>query len=306
MSPFVVVLFFVIIGAMRVVQKVCDKKASVMVNDRSTFFHYGMYYQAVSGIFAVILLFFVGFEGFDWVTLICAASSALLFAVELYASIEAIKVSTLMVCQMVSTGGLLVPCVTGIFLFNEAMSLWQWLGLAMFMVSVYFLASDSKKEYKAFTKKTFIMLLLCFLSGGLVMVVQKYFAIYSPQGNVALYSALTFGLNALFMGGSLLAVSFFKKKKEDGTTQRLYPVKRLNNELLVYGGLLALALFAINQLVTTMAKSVSSAILFTVSSALSILITCIVGTLVFKEKITVKKIIGIVVGFASIVIVSVL
>ncbi len=302
-----VVLFFIIIAVMRVMQKTCAKQASTLVQDRGTFFHYGMYYQTVSAVLAFALLCIVGFQGFDLVTLICAAASALLFAIDLYSGIEAIKGSTLMVCQMVGTGGLLVPCVLGIFLFNEPMSGWQWVGLVLFIVSVYFLANDSKKEYKTFNTKTFIMLILSFLANGLVMVVQKYFAIYSPKGNVALYSALTFGLNGLFLGVCMVISSLQKKKVEEGEKpQSLYPIKKLDNKLLLYGGLLALALFTINQLVTSMAKMVPSAILFTVSSALSIVITCIVGAVVFKEKITVKKIVGIVIGFISIVIVSVL
>lgn len=55
---------------------------------------------------------------------------------------------------------------------------------------------------------------------------------------------------------------------------------------------------------TTLAKSVSSVALFTVTSALSVIITCIVGAAMFKEKLTVKNIIGLLLGFASIVIVN--
>ncbi len=301
-----VILFFVVIAVMRVVQRISGKKASALVNDRATFFEYGAYYQAISAALAVIYLCFVGFRGFDIPTLICAGIAALFFAVELYASIEAIKGCSLVVNQMVASGGLLVPCVAGIFLFDEPMGIWQWLGLALFFLSVYLLASDSKKENKTFTAKTLLMLLLTFIAEGAIMLVQKYFAIYSPNGNVGLYSALTFGLNAAFLLTCRLVLLLQKSKAEGEEGKRLFPLKKMDNKLFLYGGLLAVALFTINQLVTTMAKTVPSAVLFTVSSALSILITCIVGATIFKEKITVKKIIGMLVGFVAIVIVSVL
>ncbi len=298
-----VVLFFIIIGCMRVVQKVCSKKVSNQLNDGTDFFHYGGYYQLVAGLFSLITLAIAGFYGFNLATLLCALASAILFAVELFASIEAIKGATLVVCNMFSTGGLFIPCILGIFLFDEPMSLWQWLGLIVFVISIYFLSAKKEKRQKAFSLKTLIMLITCLLTGGLVMVVQKYFAILVPDGNIALFSALTFGLNAfiLYMGMLFCAL---KKKKTSGVG--VLEIKPLSKSLLVCGGLLAVALFVINLLVTYMASSVPSVILFTVSSAISIIITCFVGVIMFKEKLTVKNIIGLALGFISIVIVNTL
>lgn len=299
-----VYLFFAIIAVMRVIQKICSKKASLIINDGATFFHYGAYYQAVSALFGLVLLCIVGFYGFGATTVLCALVNAALLAISLYAGIEAVKGCTLMVTQIVAAGALVVPCIFGIFIFGEPMSLWQWLGLAVFMVSVILLASDSKKTYKVFTLKTFIMLVISFLTEGLVMVVQKYFAIKAPNGNVAMFSVFTFGFNALIMFIGMVALSLKKKVNDAG--ENVNRIKLLPKPLLLYGGLLALAIFAINQLVTEMAKTVPSAVLFTVSNAISIIITCVVGAAVFKERITVKNMIGIALGFASVVIISIL
>lgn len=286
---------------MRVIQKVCGKKASILLDSSDKFFRYGAYYQGMSAAFALILLCIVGFYGFDTVTVICSLITALLFALDLYSGIEAVKGATLAVCNMVAMGGLFIPCVVGIFLFDEPMSLWQWLGLIVFVASIYFLASDSKAAYNKFTLKTLLMLILSFLANGAVMVVQKYFALLAPGGNVAAYSFMTFGFNAVIM---LLCFSalLIKRKK----TVEPSKLERLPKKLYLYGTLLAVAVFAINQLVTTMAETVPSVILFTVSSAISVIITCIVGATVFKEKITWKNIVGLVLGIGSIVIVNVL
>ncbi len=300
-----VILFFVIIALMRVIQRTSAKKASTLVNDRGSFFQYGGYYQGLSALFALIFLCFTSFQGFDGATIVCAAITAILFALDLYSNIEALKGCTLMICQMMATGGLLVPCIAGIFLFDEPMGLWQWFGLALFLISVYFLANDSKEENKKFTFKTFVMLLVVFFSNGLVMLVQKYFALYSPTGNVGLYSALTFALNALLLYGCRVLLLLKKSKQEGMEGKSAYPWKRMDKSLFLYGALLALGVFTVNLLVTTMAKTVPSAVLFTVTSALSIAVTCLVGAVGFKEKITAKKIVGILLGFVSIILVSV-
>ena len=286
---------------MRVIQKVCSKKASNLLDSSDKFFRYGAYYQGMSAVFALILLCFVGFYGFDLITFLCAFLTAIFFALDLYSGIEAIKGATLGVCNMAAMGGLFIPCIVGIFLFNEPMSLWQWFGLAIFVASIYFLASDSKATYNKFTKKTLLMLITSFLVNGAVMVVQKYFAILAPGGNVAAYSFLTFGFNAVIML-ICFAVLWLKGRKAVEPSK----LEKLPKRLYIYGALLAVAVFAINQLVTTMAQTVPSVILFTVSSAISVIITCIVGATVFKEKITWKNIIGLILGIGSIVIVNVL
>ncbi len=296
------IFFFAMIGIMRVLQKICTKKVSNRINQSITFFHYGGYYQIVATGFSLITLCIAGFYGFNIPTLLCALTAAILFAVELFTSIEAVKGTTLVVCNMFSTGGLFIPCILGIFLFDEPMGLLQWLGLFVFILSIYFLSAKKEKSEKPFTVKTFIMLLLNMIANGLVMVVQKYFALLVPNGNVALYSALTFGLNAFILYGCMGIFLLRAKKKDIGEGG----VKPLGKELLICGVLLALALFTINLIVTNLASTISSVVLFTVSSAITVIITCLVGALVFKEKLTVKNIFGLFLGFISIIMVNVL
>jgi drug/metabolite transporter (DMT)-like permease len=74
--------------------------------------------------------------------------------------------------------------------------------------------------------------------------------------------------------------------------------------LLVCGLISAVAVFVINMLVTELGKSVDSAILFSVSYAISIIITILVGAFYYKEKITWKNAIGIVLCVGSLGIIN--
>ncbi len=303
------ILGFIVIALMRVIQKVCSKKVSNEVKGGVAFFRYGGYYQLVAAALAFILLCFMGFYGFNGLTVICALATAILFAVDLFTSLEAIKGASLVVCNMFATGGLFVPCVLGIFLFNEPMSVWQWVGIVIFILSIYFLSAKAEKTEKAFTTKTLVMLIVNFLANGLVMVAQKCFALYVPENvrNEAMYSFLTFGLNAVILYACMAGALLIKRKSDTGESlQEKVKYKPMAKLLLICGALLALAVFAINQIVTTLASTVSSVILFTVSSAITVIITCLVGSIVFKEKLTAKNIVGLVLGFASIVIVNTL
>jgi drug/metabolite transporter (DMT)-like permease len=148
-------------------------------------------------------------------------------AVESFASIEALKGTSLIVSQMFSVGALFIPCIVGIFFFDEPMSVWQWVGLALFVAAMYFMVSPTKEKEKTTTKitaKTICMLLLMLFAGGGTMVAQKAFAKIVPNGNVAAYSFLMFALNAVILYACYAGSIFGEKKKRarrGKTTERL-------------------------------------------------------------------------------------
>ena len=304
MSSGVIVLSFAAIALMRVAQKVCSKKVSTEVQGK-TFFHYGGYYNLLSALFSLITLFMVGFDGFDFPTVLCALATAVCLAVELFAGIEALKGASLIVNQMFSVGALFIPCIVGIFFFDEPMSIWQWLGLLLFIVAMYFMVAPAQKEGKEkttkITAKTIVMLVITLLAGGGTMVAQKAFAKIVPSGSVAMYSFLMFALNAIILyacyAGSILGEK--KKAKEE-----MKQPQGLSKTLLICGLMLAFAVFVINMLVTELGKSVDSAILFSVSYAISIIITILVGSIYYKEKITVKNVIGVVLCVGALAIIN--
>ncbi|MBQ8658779.1 MAG: hypothetical protein IJ506_06555 [Clostridia bacterium] len=321
MNPLLIVLSFTAIAVMRVIQKVCSKKVSNEVVGK-TFFHYGGYYNLMSALFSLITLVIVGFNGFNLPTVLCALGTALFMAVELFAGIEAIKGCTLIVSQMFGVGALFIPCLVGIFLFDEPMSVWQWLGLVLFMVAMYFLVAPTKDKSKSepakkMSLKTIMYLIVCLLAGGGTMVVQKVFAVLVPNGNVATYSFLMFALNALILYACYFGLIFIKRFARGKATKTPVaeavaitetPVRagwqRLSKLLFVCGLLLAFAVFVINMLVTELGKTVPSAILFSVSYAISIIITILVGSIYYKEKISWKNVIGIVLSVGALAIIN--
>lgn len=308
-----IVLSFTAIAAMRVVQDVCGKKASNEVTPGVSFFRYGAYYNLLAALFSVIAFAIAGFKGFNLPTLLCAFLSAIFFTIDLFATIITMKGAPLTVCTIFSLGGLIVPTIGGVLMLNESVTYLQIIGLIIFLVGAYIHTQKGKKEGKSkkISLYTYILLVVRLLANGCVMFVQKYFSIKVVGGNVSTFSFLTFTLNCLIM---LLCAIFLalKNKKKSLTTNEseevLTPPTKtfcgLTKTLLICGGLLAFAVFVINFVVTELGKTLPSVILFPVSNAISIVVTALIGLLVFKEKLTVKSIIGLVVALAGIVFIG--
>ena len=311
-------LLFIVIAIMRVIQKVCSKSVSAEIAG-PTYFHYGGYYQLLSAAFSIIALAIVGFTGFDLPTLLLAVATAVFLAINIFSSIEALKSASLIVTQMFAAGSILGPCIVGIFLFDEPMSIVKWIGMGVFIASMCLLVYPPKEKRvkkEKMTLRTFVMLMIDLLSNGMVMVVQKMFAKLVPNGNTATYSFLMFLANAVILYASFAVIVFMKKNRvkvvkpvtEGDTVEAVETeekiVRPLSKNLLICGAFLAFALFAVNLIVTELAKTMDSSVLFTISFAISIIITMLVGCVYYKEKLTLVNIGGLALGLVSILMLN--
>lgn len=313
---------------MRVVQTVCNKWASNEVKDTRTFFQYGVYYQALAAVFSLLALCFTGFDGLTLSTVACGFVTAAFLMLNFYAGINAIKGCKLIVASMFGYGGMLVCCILSWIMFGEEMSALQGVGLILFFLSAYMISSQKKEttenEARPISKKVLFLLLAVMFSEGFVEVSQKYFSLRVTGGSVAWFSFFMFLFSTAFMAFGFV-FSLAKAGKRKATELRILPQTqlraqeipndeteggtgrklRLNKLLLICGALLALAIFVNNTLVAEMGKKVDSVIMFPVMALISICITMFVGRIVYKEKLTRKNVVGVILGLIAVVILSV-
>lgn len=305
MKAYIIILQFFVIALMRVVQKICNKISSNEISCKRSFFAYGAFYQFFAAAFAIISVFFVGFHNFNLELAICSVLTAALFAIDLFSGLVAIKGCSIAVATMFGLGGLIISVLISYFWFGEDIEIHQLAGLVVFFVSAYLLSSRDNKSGKKLSLRTFVMLFINFVANGLVMVVQKYFALRVEGGNTLLFSFVSFALCGVFMLFCyiILTIKHKERDKLQENTEKDEPI--LNKKLVICGMLLAFALFLINVIITEMGKTVSAIIIFPVSSAISIIIATMVGYIVFKEKLSLKKIIGLVIGIVSIIVIGI-
>ena len=314
----IVILLFVVIACMRVVQSVCGKRASNEVRNNKTFFLYGIYYETLAAVFSLITLCITGFDNFTVSTMICGFITAVFLMLQFYASLNAIKGCKLIVSQMMNNGGMLICCLLSWVWFGEKMSVLQGVGLLIFFIAAYLLSAakrekDGNKPQKI-SKVTWILLLTMMLAEGGVEVSQKYFSLKVGSGNAAWFSFFMFLSSALIMTTGLMVIQVKEKRstrlplqeEQIHTAEQESPKTklRLNKTLMICGSLLAFAVFVINLLVTRLGKEISSVILFPVSASISVCITVIVGWIVYKEKLTMKNLIGVALGLISIIVLA--
>ena len=308
MDPLIIVFFF-IIGLMRVIQKVCSKKVSNQI-EGSAYLHYGGYYQLIAAALSLIALLYYGFSGFNMTMVLCSIGMAAFITLGLFTEMQALKGASLILVQMFAAGSIVLSALFGhFFLDGQEMNVYQWLGLVVFLISIYFMVSqdkskakDGQEQPKKISLKTLIMLILMFIAEGGMMIVQTVFGTLVEDGNTALFSFVMFAINALILYICYLVKELFIHKPVRQVEKKL---KFLPKTLLICGAFLAFALAVINILATELTAMVPAALLFSISNAIAIIVTMLVGGIVYKEKVGVKNIIGIVLCAASLTVIGV-
>ena len=121
------------------------------------------------------------------------------------------------------------------------------------------------------------------------MVVQKLMGLYFSEQSVSAYNFYSFVV-------AFLILSFFTRGKD-------FEPKSKKRVFLCAAGS-AISLCAISLVMTSLAGSVPSVILFPLFNGLGIIFVCIGSVFVFKEKMTAKKIIGLILGVCALCLVN--
>ena len=289
-------IFLIIILLLRVPQNFSSKKTSGLVTNSQSYFLYGTYSYTLAGLIAFVMLLFDGMSGFSLPAVGISALGAVSLAVSLFCSIEALKSGVMVLAAMAGSAGLLLPCIAGIFMFNEPMKPMQFIGIALLIFSGWLLIGYSKEQTGSFTPRTLLLLIGSMLSNGSVMLAQKMFSKYLPDTSVSIFSFLTFGLIGIgmFIGlvPSLLSQSGRAK------------IAAVPKPDLLYGTISSIILLAINQLATLAGRNVPSAIMFPINDGGATIITAITAAIFFKEKLTVRSVCGLILGIGSLIVIN--
>lgn len=280
-----------IILIMRVVQSVCSKQASndLPLSWTGRFSYFG--FSHLCSALCALPVFLVDGAHVTASAVILGIGSGICIVIASVCSQLALQSGTMALSSMFSAAGLLIPCVTGIFWFDQPMSLWQWLAVIVLLGATYLLVISSRTVYARFSLKTIWLLLGSFLANGATMLLQTVYSLHSGGENVAGFSFFTFAVPAVLLIGMAHCT---------GTGEQRQLPKRLYG----LGICLAVALFVINQLATQAAAVVPGAVLFTLISGSTTVISALVGAFLYREKLGISGIIGLVIGVAALVIIK--
>ena len=292
-----ITIIFVIFFLLRVIQYTFLKRTSTKIEGRTQLLTYTAFQYFISAVLSIFLQ--SDFKRIFSVSPVGMAISVLggiaMFCSSL-CSMTALKSGVqLVLTSLFSSMSILVPTIASVFLFHEAMSIWQIVGMVALLYAAYLLLGITRSTYQNFSVKGFLLLCGLFLGDGLTMLAQKCYPNYEPSADTAVYTFLAFGtafvLTAI-MGGVDMA-------KEKTNVFRV-----LHKDLVLGGGILATMLFAIMYLGVLAVPLVSAVVLYSLVAGGTLIIAFLVGAIIFKEPVTKRNIIGLLISVLALVLIN--
>ena len=130
---------------------------------------------------------------------------------------------------------------------------------------------------------------------------QKLFVHEVKDGSVSVFNFYTY----LFSAATLLVIYAFlslKQKKSEGGKRD----KKLLGKMSIYITVMSVCLFLNSYFKTMAAITVPSAILYPCTQGIALVLSTLMSAVFFKEKLTAKCIIGVIITFIGLLVINVL
>lgn len=205
---------------------------------------------------------------------------------------KASQVAGVSVASVATKMSLVMPVIFGVIFYKESLSVFQIIGILLALAAVYF--ASMKEKSIALSKKALLLPLLVFLGSGIIDISMKYFQEnHLDPKEVAIFSAMVFGFAAL-TGFVFIGVKAVKN-----------PLK-INFRNIIGGIVLGVPnYFSIFFLIRALQnEGFDSAAIFTLNNVAIVMLSTLLGILIFKEKLSLKNWGGIALAIVSISLVA--
>ena len=201
----------------------------------------------------------------------------------------AIRTGAFMMVDVFLLMGVLIPLVVCAIFFDEPIIPIQWIGIAVLIIAGYVMCSYNAKLKGKMTFKAFLMLLLCAASYGCTDLSQKLFVNLVPEGDNSVFQLYTY----IFAALTLVICSLVFRSHEKKTNELRSPIAVVK-PIAIYVGVMAICLYANSYFKTAAATYLDAAQIYPLSQGGALVLAMIMAAIFFKEKITIRSIIGVV------------
>lgn len=209
-------------------------------------------------------------------------------------------VSLIFLEAVITVTTMVIPMLLSPVLYNgESASPLQWLGCGMILFSILCFSSPSREEKKGSLPAKIAAVGICAASAGLAAIAKKYFSYYvesKGQGSNEYYTMMSFVVILIVFAVMFL---FFaaKERKEKGRVS--LPYARVWPFIL-----LAAVMLYVNELFSTYASALPSAIYYPALRGLATVSTFLLDVIAFKDKVTLRKLIGLLLITVAVVVIN--
>ena len=230
--------------------------------------------------------------GFYFLSIILTGVLGALFISVFFVMANTAQQNGVSVASVAGKMSVVIPILFGVFLYNESVTVLKFSGITIALLAVYLASVKEEKNNKV--KASLLFPVLLFIGSGAIDTLLKYIEVnFVKAEDISIFSGSLFAI-AAFFGVIILTIKTIKKPAPFG-------VKNI-----IAGVVLGIPnYYSIVFLIKALqVKGIESSVLFTINNVAIVVVSTIVGLLLFKEQFSIKNKIGIALAIVGIVMVT--
>lgn len=226
-----------------------------------------------------------------------AALSGVATAIFVVTWLLCVKNGVYMMVEVFLMLGVFIPLLAGTLFFREKIGMNKWIGMIILVVATLIMCSYNSSQKGKFSIQSIVLLLACGTTSGLADFSQKLFAIQVEDGLISVFNLYTY----VFAGITLAIVLCLINKNEKREEKKNIMPKAVWGYILV----MSICLFVNSYFKTKAALHLDSANLYPLNQGSALILSTIMSATLFREKLTIKCIAGLIVAFLGLLFVNV-
>lgn len=250
----------------------------------------------------VFVVFSVKEWNLPWLLVIAYAVCVLFSQISL---MKAVEWGSVAISSLFYSCGFMIPTIWGCIYFKEGVNVLHVIGILLILIS--FVCSVERKKGEKLNAKWLIAALGGTLFSGLVGVIQKLFGGLPTTYSLDLFLFASFAV-IIVLSGITYCIYLVKdklKRKEKEVVESENTTKLNKPTAFLLTVLLGVVMGGINKLNTYLAGVLPSVIMFPSINGGVIVAAAIFSAVIFKEKLSKKQIVSILIGFIAIIIIAI-
>lgn len=209
----------------------------------------------------------------------------------------AYKVSAYMYLSIFGMLGSIFTCFLGSIVYNEQIKLNKWFGMVILLIAVLIMSKYNKEIIRKQNKAAIIILIIGAISSSLADFSQKIYMNEIGE-NPKVFNFYTYLFATLLL---LILLPFAKGKLRKESGESLY-----NKKYIAICGIISLGLYLNSYSKTFAASYLTTAEIYPVLQGANLIASAILASILLKEKITNKSVLGMLCAFLGLIIMNVL
>ena len=260
----------------------------------------GFMFNAVSGVTAaLILLVWGGFGTPSTFTVLLGMVFGAVTALQGITNISALQIGPMSYTSVITSFSTIISALSGVLFFNESLGWSRIVGMVLMLTS-FVLAAKSDGDEKKANLKWLSLCLVTFAATGSIGIMQKVHQSSEFKAELNAFLVIAFVTSATICTAFSRILRGRENRSEGEGAGKSFNTKRL---LLLLGIMIASgSCVAVNNKFNLYLSGVmDSAVFFPVVNGGGLVLTTLAAVLIFRERLSVRRWLGVAFGIASVV-----